>query len=127
MSTTKKSVRLSDTTIARLMQYQSEEVSFAKVLDRFARLGLDSVERPMQELVKSAAITHPPDPPPTIMGTQYNTIADAEIAANVRHNQAVMDERRAEDEDEKSEEAFSTVGPMDIMEKYGDQIRKEYK
>ena len=131
MSTTKKSVRLSDATIARLMQYTSEGVSFAKVLDRFARIGLDSIEYPMQELVKSAAITHPPVPPPMIVGNKYEIIAKAEIAANAIHNQAIMDEAIAEEEEEKSEEVFSTVKPkMDlssILEKHKEAINKEYK
>ncbi len=52
--------------------------------------------------------------------------ATEEMRANYENAKKKREEAHAKDED-GPEEMFSTVGPTDLMEKYGDQIRKQHK
>ncbi len=105
--------------LIRMSSLISGKDTFSSVLDRCVRLGLDQIEQPIQADAKPNIITR-------VRGTRSDDRATEEMKANYENAQRAMDEANAKDED-GPEEMFSTVGPTDLMEKYGDQIRKQHK
>lgn len=78
-----------------------------------------------QEIIHTRSL----EPLPSILPqpNPYEIKAQQEIEANAAHSKSVMDDVMQEEENEKHDEAFSTVSPTDLMNVYRDQIDKEYK
>jgi len=127
METTEKiSLRMSKTTLARLKFYQTSGDTRTDVIEQYVNYGMDCADQARQ------AMSNTPIPdrvalvdPPSVDNRSDDRAAD-EMRANYENAAKVRDEAKKADEKVKHDEAFSTVGPTDLMEKYGDRIRKEY-